>query len=195
MQEGSELQPFKQQRAAASGAQQFQPVWVVVCAISFNISILSFDALSVNGQCLIGCILRHNFKQAFGILSVKRFSAAIVFLVFPGFVFVLSEHAGFRIVRAPSPEVFVPFAHIAVRQSRRLAQQLVHDFVQFVHVFGERLPIGQMARAQRVVSKISFQIGAAVSTRQNVLHPFYERAVVAFVCGRGVHGVIETHGV
>jgi hypothetical protein len=159
-------------------------------------SILSFDALSVNGQCLIGCILWHNFKQAFGILSVKRFSAAIVFLVFLGFVFVLRfDHAGFRVVRAPSPEVFVPFAHVAIRQSGRLAQQLVHNFMQFVHVFGERFTAGQMARAQRVVPKISFQIGATVSTRQNVLQPFYERAVVAFVCGRGVHGVIETHGV
>jgi hypothetical protein len=115
-----------------------------------------------------------------------------------GFVFIFGlgfDHAGFRVFRAPSPEVFVPFTHVAIRKSRRLAEQLVHDFVQVIHVFGKSFAVGQMARTQRVVPKISFQIGATVSTRQNVLQPFYERAVVAFVCGRGVHGVIETHGV
>jgi hypothetical protein len=52
-----------------------------------------------------------------------------------------------------------------------------------------------MARPQRVVPKIGFQIGAAVVARQNVLQPFYEVSVVAFVCCRGAHGIIETHGV
>jgi hypothetical protein len=116
-------------------------------------------ALAVNGQRFGGCILRDDFEHAFGVLSVKRFGAAIVllvlfvFIVFPGLGF---EHAGFRVVGAASPEVFVAFAHVAIRKSGRLAQQLVDNFVQVVHVSGERISVGQVARAQRVVPEISF---------------------------------------
>jgi hypothetical protein len=113
-----------------------------------------------------------------------------------GFIFGLGfEHAGFRIIRAPGPEVFVPFAHVAIRKAGRFAQQLVHDFVQFIHVFGECFPIGQMARAQGVVFEVGFQVDATVFAGENVLQPFYKCSIVAFVCGAGTHGVIETHGV
>jgi len=106
------------------------------CTIaSLNQFVALLYALTVNGQRFGGRILRDDFKHAFGVLSVQRFGAAIVllvllvFLVFLGFVFVLSDHAGFRVVRAASPEVFVTFTHVAVRKTRRFAQQLVDNFV------------------------------------------------------------------
>ena len=112
---------------------------------------------------------------------------------FIGFVSVY--HAGIGVIGAPSPEVFVAFAHVAIRQSGRFAQQLVHNFVQFIHVFGKGFSVGQMACAQRVVFEVGFQIDAAVFAGQHVLQSEYKCPIVAFVRFSGMHRIIETHGV
>ena len=91
--------------------------------------------------------------------------------------------------------MLVPLAHVAVRQSGRFAEQLVHNFVQLVHVFGKGFAAGQMARAQRVVFEIGLQIGAAVLAGQDVLQPEYECPVAVFVRVARVHRIIEAHRV
>ena len=123
----------------------------------------SLDALPVNGQRFGRRILRHNFHHAFGILSVERLGAALVSPPFLGFIVVVIvvvvieavaihfQHAGVRVIGAAGTKMLVPLAHVAVRQSGRFAEQLVHNFVQLVHVFGKCFAAGQMARAQRVI--------------------------------------------
>ena len=207
MQEGPQLQPNERRHDALPGAEQFQPVRALnelkgVKGVKGLFAPL--DALPVNGQRFGRRILRHDFHHAFGILSVERLGAALVtppFLGFIVFIVVVEvvavhfQHAGGRVVGAAGPEVFVPLAHVAVRQSRRFAEQLVHNFVQFVHVFGKGFAAGQMARAQRVVFEIGLQIGAAVLAGQDVLQPEYECPVAALVRVAGVHRIIEAHRV
>ena len=67
--------------------------------------------------------------------------------------------------------------------------------MQFIHVSGKGIATGQMARAQRMILKICFQVGAAVFAGQYVLQSENECTVVAFICSGGMHGVIEAHGV
>lgn len=127
------------------------------------------------------------------------FLGFIVFIIH-GVAFVIEvvvhfQHAGGRVIRAAGPEVFVPLAHVAVRQSGRFAEQLVHNFVQLVHVFGKGFAAGQMARAQRVVFEVGLQIGAAVLAGQDVLQPEYECPVAVFVRIARVHRIIEAHRV
>jgi len=123
------------------------------------------------------------------------FLGFIVFIAVVIDVAVHFQHAGDRVIGAAGPKMLVPLAHVAVRQSGRFAEQLVHNFVQLVHVFGKGFAAGQMARAQRVVFEVGLQIGAAVLAGQDVLQPEYECPVAVFVRIARVHRIIEAHRV
>ena len=90
--------------------------------------------------------------------------------------------------------MFIPLSDVAIGQSRFFAQHSVDFFMKLVDVFRESVARRHMPHLQGKFAHISFQILAAFPAREDVAETVNEIAVLGFIFGSRVHGVVETHG-
>jgi len=91
--------------------------------------------------------------------------------------------------------MFVAVPHLFVGEVRSgFAQHMVDGFVEVVDIFRKGGPTFHGRRGQRVVSKIVREIFATGLTGENVAKGEEEIAVLSFLGGGGIDGVIERHG-